>query len=153
VLFRSMGLLNTLGKWRETFIHPVLPAVLGLSAWFVVLWGGSFEIDRFVLINRAGLADSGKALQMGLSLWWAVCATAMLVWGFVRSFPQLRYFAIGVFFLTLGKVLILDMRGVDAAYRILSFLGLGILLVAASWLYNRHFKTQAPGAERQQETE
>ena len=148
-----MGLLGILGKWREIFIHQALFAVLGLSTWFVVLWGGSFEVDRFVLSNKAGLADSSKALQMGLSLWWAVCATTMLVWGFIRSFPQLRYFAIGVFFVTLGKVFILDMQGVDAAYRILSFLGLGMLLVAASWLYNRHFKTPAPQTEPQQRQE
>ncbi|MCK5113589.1 MAG: DUF2339 domain-containing protein [Phycisphaerae bacterium] len=144
-----MGSLNVLSKWREIFMLPAIAIALGLGAWFVVLWGGSFEIDRVVLMRSSQLADSGKALQMGLSLWWALCATAMLVWGFVRNFPGLRYFAICVFLITLGKVFVVDMRGVDAAYRILSFLGLGMLLVAASWLYNRHFKTpKAKNPER-----
>lgn len=41
------------------------------------------------------------------------------------------------------------MREVKAVYRILSFLCLGALLVAASWLYHRYFRekltAQRPG--------
>jgi uncharacterized membrane protein len=45
-----------------------------------------------------------------------------------------------VFAGTLAKVFLVDMRNVEAVYRILSFMCLGTLLIAASWLYHRYFR-------------
>jgi uncharacterized membrane protein len=35
---------------------------------------------------------------------------------------------------------IFDMQGVEAIYRVLSFIGLGLLLLAGSLLYHRYFR-------------
>jgi uncharacterized membrane protein len=106
----------------------------------LIFWGGSFEVDRYVELHRATLHEPAKALHMGLSLWWAIWAGAMLIAGFVRSIPALRYAAIALFGLTVVKVLTMDMRDVQAGYRVLTFLALGVVLVAASWLYHRFFR-------------
>jgi len=112
------------------------PLAATLSAGMIV-WAGSFEIDRYFVTRRQDWPDPWRAMHMGLSLWWAACATATLILGFARKLPALRYFAIVLFALTVGKVLIADMRGVGQVYRVLSFLGLGVLLLGAAWLYHR----------------
>lgn len=121
-----------------------LGTVFVLSAALVGIWAGSFEIDRyFGLGGTIPFANSSQAMQMAYSLWWSIYAIAILVIGFVCSRASLRYFAIAIFAVTLVKLFLVDMQYVDAIYRILSFLGLGVLLVAAAWFYNSYFRKAA----------
>ena len=75
--------------------------------------------------------------QVAASVAWAVYAAALLGSGFLLRRTEFRWTAIVLFGVTLGKVLLYDTARLDAAYRILSFLALGGLLVAASFLYQR----------------
>ena len=61
--------------------------------------------------------------------------------------PVLRWLGLGVFALTVGKVFLIDLASLKTVYRIGSFLALGALLVAASFLYQRARKPggDAPG--------
>ncbi len=118
---------------------PAMRTLLILLAPFAVLWGGSFEINRYFAAH-ADLANRAQAAQMAYSLWWGLCAMSVLVAGFVRRLAALRYMAMAVFAVTLGKVFLVDMASVQAVYRILSFVGLGALLLAGSWVYNRYFQ-------------
>ena len=112
-----------------------------ISLLFVaVVWGGSFEIDRFFAgSSPEAWANPDQARHMAFSLWWALWSAAVLVLGFVASRAALRYLALGVFALTLGKVFLVDMQQVRTVYRILSFLGLGVTLLGGALLYNRRF--------------
>lgn len=119
-------------------LSPAAEVVAGL----LLLWAGSFEVDRyFGWQGRQTFADPGQAFQMGLSVWWALCATLLLVAGFVARRAAVRYMALGIYGLTLLKVFIKDLAGIDPAYRIASFLALGGLLVGASLLYQRFFRS------------
>lgn len=121
-------------------------------ACIIILWAGSFEIDRFFAGSSPDAwANPGQARHMTFSLWWALWAAVVLVIGFVASRPPLRYLALGVFAITLGKVFIVDMRQVRTVYRILSFLGLGVALLGGALLYNRRF-IAAKAAEGEQES-
>ncbi|RPI59583.1 MAG: DUF2339 domain-containing protein, partial [Planctomycetaceae bacterium] len=116
---------------------------LGLLAAFMVLWAGSFEIDRYYCPNGAPAAgDIAQAMQITYSLWWAIYAAAVLAIGFILSKPPTRYLAIAVFAITLGKVFITDLSHVEMVYRVLSFIGLGVLLLGGSLLYHRQFRTK-----------
>jgi uncharacterized membrane protein len=42
-----------------------------------------------------------------------------------------------VVILTVAKVFVLDMAGLTGAFRALSFIGLGLVLVGIGWLYQR----------------
>ncbi|HUU34445.1 MAG TPA: DUF2339 domain-containing protein, partial [Vicinamibacterales bacterium] len=109
-----------------------------VGAALLVLWCGSFEVDRYFAAAAPGTwADPGQAAQMGHSIWWAFFAAAVLVIGFARHHKPLRYMAMVVFAVTLGKVFLVDMRNVLAVYRILSFVVLGAALLTGSWLYHR----------------
>ena len=116
----------------------ILDELCTALACIIVVWGGSFEIDRvFAAAPHVAWDNMHQARHMAFSLWWALWAATVLVIGFVASRPSLRYLALAVFAVTLGKVFIVDMRQVRTVYRILSFLGLGVTLLGGALLYNR----------------
>jgi uncharacterized membrane protein len=51
----------------------------------------------------------------------------------------LRYAALALLGVTLLKILIIDMADVQAIWRILSFLCVGLLLLAVSYIYHKQF--------------
>ena len=75
--------------------------------------------------------------QVYVSVAWGLYAAVLLTVGFVRDLEKLRWAALVVFALTLGKVLLMDMAQLATGYRIGSFLAVGVLLVSASFLYQR----------------
>jgi len=77
------------------------------------------------------------AATVWISIAWAIYATALVVVGFGTKRAGLRWFGLCVFALTVCKVFVVDLANLEPVYRIGSFLVLGALLVAASFLYQR----------------
>lgn len=75
--------------------------------------------------------------QMWMSGAWALYAAALLVTGFWRQIRPARWAGIGLFLATAAKVLLIDLSRLDTPARVGSFLVLGVLLVGASFLYQR----------------
>ncbi len=78
-----------------------------------------------------------NATQAALSVLWALFASGLMVLGFLRQAKNLRITALILFCLTAAKVFFVDMVEFSTPFRIVSFLGLGVLMVLASFLYNR----------------
>jgi uncharacterized membrane protein len=78
--------------------------------------------------------------QVGLSVLWALYAGAALGWGFLRANPAVRYAALGLLGLTVFKVFAVDLAAVKTAYRILSFLVLGVVLLLVSLAYQKRWR-------------
>jgi uncharacterized membrane protein len=97
-------------------------------AGIVALWTGSLEIDR---------AFDGMLKQLGLSIFWSVFAVTSVAAGFRIRAAGLRYAGLALFALALLKVVVVDLRGVADGYRVLSFMGLGALLLGTSVLYGK----------------
>ena len=57
--------------------------------------------------------------------------------GIARRYAPIRYLAIVLFAATIGKVFLVDLAELDRVYRVLSVIGLGVLLIVASYLYQR----------------
>ncbi len=72
-----------------------------------------------------------------ISIAWALYASALVAAGFWKRRAGLRWLGLAVFALTTGKVFFFDLARLQPVYRIGSFLALGALLVAASFLYQR----------------
>ena len=81
---------------------------------------------------------SGSASAFGVSLLWTIYGAAIVVLGMARSYPALRKLGLAVFGLAVLKVFLVDMASVGGAWRILSFVTLGAILVGISWLYHRY---------------
>ena len=99
------------------------------------LWLGSLEIDRFFALPSTNPADAAMARQTAFSIYWGVYALVLLALGFAKRTAAVRYAGLGLLTITLGKVLIVDLAKVEYVYRVLSFLGVGILLMATSVAY------------------
>jgi hypothetical protein len=104
------------------------------AALFLLL---SVDTPTYFLETMAHAARARWAAQTSLSILWGVYATALLVLGFWRKIQALRLSALGLFGLTALKLVIVDMAKVKEVYRIVSFFVLGILMIAASYLYHR----------------
>ena len=95
--------------------------------------------DYLFWTQRAGLEPhrAGWVAQMSLSLVWGLYATALLAVGFWRRNRALRFCGLALFGITALKLVIIDIAHVHQIYRIVSFLALGVLMIAASYLYHR----------------
>ena len=107
----------------------------GLIVLGLLLFTGTAEIDRYA--DRQTDSPPWIVRQVGWSIYWSALAGVSLVLGFVRRRRPLRLAALGLLAVTLVKVTLVDLAGVDTGWRILSFLGLGGLLLLTSVLYGR----------------
>lgn len=86
--------------------------------------------------------------QVTLSLLWSLYSIGAVVVGIVRRYRPIRLFGIALFFLAIVKVFAIDIWTLERLYRILSVIGLGVLLLAVAFLYQRFkkllFDTEAP---------
>lgn len=96
----------------------------------------------YQLKRGAGVGDSWSLTS--LSVLWAVEAAGLMALGLARRSNALRWVALSLFGLTLAKVFLIDTNELEAVYRILAFVSLGMLLVAASFGYSRMAKRDQP---------
>ena len=75
--------------------------------------------------------------QFSYSALFMVFGAILLALGFSRNPSFLRWQALVLLALSFGKVFLVDMSQLSQGYRILSFLGLGALLLGVSFVYQR----------------
>lgn len=91
--------------------------------------------------------DSRLAQQLALSLVWAAYGGGMLFFGHLRRNRLLRLMALGLLGATTLKVFFFDLASLDRFYRIVSFIALGAILLAVSFLYQQRTARAAPPEE------
>jgi uncharacterized membrane protein len=87
---------------------------------------------------RDGLRSARNLSLTGL---WAGYAVILLVVGLTRRWRLVRLAALGLLVIPIVKVFVYDVFALEQVYRIIAFIGLGILLLASAYLYQRHRKT------------
>lgn len=73
----------------------------------------------------------------GISILWSVFALSLLLRGIQTDRKPLRYLGLGLFATVAFKVFFSDLAHLDALYRIVAFLILGMLVICGSFLYLR----------------
>lgn len=81
--------------------------------------------------------DLDLAAQVVLSAVWLLWAAGLIAAGIRRNAPGLRWQGLALLLVVVGKTFLIDLSFLDQGYRILSFLIVGALLVAVSFLYQR----------------
>jgi uncharacterized membrane protein len=71
------------------------------------------------------------------SVTWGAYATALILAGLYRRYAPIRYFGIALFGITILKVFFGDLAHLQQIHRVLSLIGLGLLLLLTSYLYQR----------------
>jgi uncharacterized membrane protein len=96
----------------------------------------SLEVRRF--FHGPVLAGAtGDAEQYAYSAVWLGFGVVLLAVGFVLRSQPARFAALAVIALTIAKVFIVDTAAIGGIYRALSVIGLGVVLLAIGWLYQR----------------
>ncbi len=123
MLIVSVALLLVLftGETRDTFEQP-------LSALAASTVKGSLE--------EAARLENLK--QLSLSGVWLVFSIVVMAFGIWRRTRILRLMAMVLFGVTILKIFIYDLSFLDTLYRIFSFVALGLILLAVSYLYQRY---------------
>ncbi len=98
-------------------------------------------LDSYFVLAIAFLVAYLLALELRggyISAAWAIEAMVLLIIGFHYKQAQLRKMGMALLAITTVKVFIMDMASLETAYRILSFIVLGIILLIASYAYSRY---------------
>ncbi|MEE9292217.1 MAG: DUF2339 domain-containing protein, partial [Acidobacteriota bacterium] len=122
--------------FNDLAAHRVLSAA-GTTLLFILLTTEVYTFFRFRPGDGADPVTNSLRAQLSVSILWAIFASVLMIVGFRRSDRGVRYAAGGLFALTLSKVFLMDVWELREIYRILSFIIIGLLLVAASYLYSR----------------
>lgn len=115
---------------------------MGVATSALVVWGFSEEVWSFLGRQHWEL-EPRLAQQVGLSLLWVVAAALLIFLGVRRRSPLLRWQGLALMGLAIGKVFLLDLSFLERAYRIASFLVLGVVLLAVSFWYQRSLSEAA----------
>lgn len=81
--------------------------------------------------------DSELQRSLAISAFLMLYGAALLAVGFWRRTAFLRWQALILLVFTIAKTFLYDLRDLSQGYRVLSFLGLGALLMAVSFAYQR----------------
>lgn len=128
-------------RYRKEGNLPPEVTVLAGAAGSLLLLFWSLEIYRYgeVWAWHTGEMEYYRNMaQMAVSLLWGLYAAALIIAGFIRRLPPLRYAAIGLFGLTIAKVILFDLGSLELAYRIITLVASGLILLGASYIYQRH---------------
>lgn len=83
-------------------------------------------------------AITPRMAQGMVSALWAAQAFGMIWAGLVTQEKVRRYAGLGLFGLTVGKVMLVDTSSLETVYRIVAWLGTGAALLAASYFYHAY---------------
>jgi uncharacterized membrane protein len=111
-------------------VATVIAVVLGLLYL-------SLEVARVFQGPSLGFGHASDAERYTYSAIWLGYGAALLGTGIVMRWKLARLASAAVVILTVGKVFLVDMSALAGAWRALSFIGLGLVLVGIGLLYQR----------------
>jgi hypothetical protein len=127
-------------------------ALLSIFATQQVLrrFGQRFDVPKHV--DSAVILITGVALWTFVSRWvaiksgthflitvsWAALAAALFTLGFALRERMHRWLALGILACAVGRVFLSDVWKLETIYRILSFMALGVVLLALGFIYNKY---------------
>jgi uncharacterized membrane protein len=126
----------------------------GSDAWSTIAGGASLLVNALILLavsleiyNYWSVHDLGAGwtvleanrivAEFSYSAWFMLFGAILLAVGFGRRSAFLRWQGLVLLAVSVGKVFLVDMSALSQGYRILSFLGLGALLLGVSFVYQR----------------
>jgi uncharacterized membrane protein len=128
------------GRRPASYANSIAAGALILALTYV-----TFEIRR---LYHGPVLTSGPttgAEQYTYSIAWLALGVALLGIGIVFNSQRARLASAAVIALTIMKAFLIDMSTLTGVYRALSFMCLGLVLVAIGWLYQRIlFRRPAP---------
>ena len=128
------------GRRPAAYANAIAAGALVMALSYVTL-----EIRRLYHGPLLTSGVTGGAEQYTYSIAWLAFGVALLGIGISVNSQRARLASAGVIALTIVKAFLIDMSTLTGVYRALSFMCLGLVLVAIGWLYQRIlFRKEAP---------
>ena len=87
--------------------------------------------------GSTALEELSKQAQVALSVSWTVEGAVLFGAALVRRVGTARQCGLALLALATAKVFLVDLAALDVAYRVLSLVGLGLLLLGCAYAYQR----------------
>jgi uncharacterized membrane protein len=120
------------GRRTAAYANTIAGAALVLALSYITL-----EIRRLYHGPQLSSGVTGGAEQYTYSIAWLAFGVALLGIGILFNSQRARLASAVVIALTILKAFLIDMSTLTGVYRALSFMCLGLVLVAIGWLYQR----------------
>ncbi|MFA5143594.1 MAG: DUF2339 domain-containing protein [Candidatus Omnitrophota bacterium] len=149
IIFAAAGLYRKNKDGMEEG-EKQMPVILVLAANFVMLVQLSVEVKTYfahiAYLKAASpvagfLTEYGKffsARELTLSILWVIYALVLVTIGIYRKFRALRIMALVLFGIAILKIFLVDLSQLDRMYRIVSFVSVGVVLIVASFFYQKY---------------
>lgn len=124
--------------------RPKLLLIAGCSALVLLFVFFSLQVSQLHQGSRLSLDAITQAESYSYSLVWLLYAGALLAIALYRNLQSLRYASLAVLSLAIGKVFLVDMAHLTGLFRVASFFGLGLSLIAIGTFYHRYVFTPPP---------
>lgn len=106
------------------------PQLIGALGAIVALYGVSVA-----LVQALGTAH--QYTQVSLSVFWAIVGLGLIVVGLVRDLAPVRWGGLTLLGVSLGKLVLFDLRYLSSVNRAVSFILVGLLALAGAYAYQR----------------
>jgi uncharacterized membrane protein len=130
------GMLKVSNKITD--VNPNIRVTLQIFAHLMIVALISVELYQGLFMSGWSPASREWIRMALISAAWSTYATAVLSVGISRDLQSWRWLGLGLLGATLLKVFFIDMAEVRQIWRVLSFVVLGALLMACSYVYSRH---------------
>jgi hypothetical protein len=115
--------------------EPLFGSVFGLIgavlAVALVFWSTTLEVGRIAEMTT----DQEMSRRAAVSIWWGVFAIGLIGVGFWRRIPVVRHCGLALLAVATSKAVIFDLVDVPAVWRAVSFLALGLMMLAVGLVY------------------
>jgi uncharacterized membrane protein len=146
-----LGAVAWFGARREDETARTISAMAVVALNVLALIALSREVSDYYLRQMAGFRSTGHqwrgayldyhnleiARDFTYSALWMAYGAMLMIVGFLRRSAFVRWQALILIAVTIVKVFVYDVSQLDRAYRIVSFIVLGALLLAISFVYQR----------------
>jgi uncharacterized membrane protein len=124
-------------RYREQITggESAFPAILLVGANSLLIWALSQEALSLVERMSAAPFVAYSVRSLVLSAVWAIYAVLMLAAGILWKYRPVRIMAVVIFGIIILKSFLFDVWTLERVYRIIAFVGLGVLLLVASYVY------------------
>jgi uncharacterized membrane protein len=114
--------------------RPDLRMVLLAVGSVALLYAASLAIVDLI---QGDAAEPSQTAQVALSAFWGLVGLAAVIVGLVRDIRELRLAGLALLGIGVAKVFVYDLAELDQLFRVLSFIAVGILLLAGAYAYQR----------------
>lgn len=118
----------------------VLDKKLGIE-WYPIIVSTYFLV---ILTQNLITQYDLKFISFSISIIYVITALSLIIFGFIKRYSFIRLFGLGLTFMAIAKLFILDLSFLTEGYRVISYFAFGIALIAISFVY-QYFNKRIDG--------